>query len=58
MKDPPKRCTIAVTGHFGEDRDVDRMKQWIENNGGTFSNVVDGKVTHLIRSEEDFEKNV
>ena len=52
------RYNVGVMRNFDKDRAVDRMKQWIEKNGGTFSSVVNAKVTHLIRSGVGFGKNV
>ena len=58
MKDAMKRFTIAVTGDFGEHRGFEKMRQWIQVNGATFSYDVSPIVTHLICSKEHFRKNV
>ncbi len=58
MKHPLKRFTIAVTGNFGETRTHDKMKQWIEANGGTFAPKISVEVTHLVCSKEHFKKSV
>ena len=58
MKDPLKKCTIAVTGDFGKTRTTEKLKHWIEKNGGTYATKIDGDVTHLICSLEHFKKSV
>ncbi len=58
MKTPLKKFTIAVTGEFGELRTHDKMKQWIEANGGTFATKISAKVTHLVCSREHYKKSV
>ena len=55
-KEPLKSYVIAVTGSFGADKDVQKMKQWIEGNGGKFVTKVEQGVTHLISSQESFKK--
>lgn len=58
MKHPFKPFTIAVTGDFGETRTHDKMKQWIEANGGTFAPKISVEVTHLVCSKEHYKKSV
>lgn len=58
MKNPFKRFTIAVTGDFGAARTHEKMKQWVETNGGTWATKIDSAVTHLICSKEHFTKSV
>ena len=57
MKGPFKAFTIAVTGDFGQNRSLEKMRQWIQVNDGTFSYDVNSDVTHLICSKEHFKKN-
>lgn len=57
MKYPLHRCTIAVTGHFGPKRSHEKIKQWVEANGGTFSRDVTKAVTHLVCSKEYYKGN-
>ena len=56
MKDPLKALTIAVTGDFGPARTNDKIRQWVQVNGGTFSYDINLNVTHLICSNEHFRK--
>ena len=58
MKNPLKRFTIAITGDFGKARSLDKLKQWIETNGGVFATKVGSEVTHLICSTEHYKKSV
>ena len=57
-KDLLKRLVIAVTGDFGTQRSMDKMKAWIHAHGGSFSPDVSTKVTHLICSKEDYRNQV
>ncbi|KAI9859912.1 MAG: hypothetical protein M1830_006247, partial [Pleopsidium flavum] len=56
MKNPFKRFTIALTGDFGHGHSHEKMREWIEANGGTFARQIDGNVTHLVCSLEDWKK--
>ena len=56
MKDPMQRFTIAVTGDFGHKRTHDKMRQWVQKNGGTWSKDINNNVTHLICSKEQFKR--
>lgn len=58
MKDPLKYLTIAVTGDFGLARTHEKMRQWIECNGGTFAPKFTIDVTHLVCSKEHLRKAV
>lgn len=58
MKHPLKRFAIAITGDFGETRTHDKMRQWIEANGGTFAPKISAEVTHLVCSKEHYKKSV
>ena len=58
MKAPFSLCTIAITGDFGKQRGINKMKDWIQVNGGTFVTEITPKVTHLICSKEHFKKDV
>ncbi|MCJ1462632.1 hypothetical protein MMC07_001234 [Pseudocyphellaria aurata] len=58
MKDPLKSFTIAATGTFGPQRSYEKIRQWVEANGGTFTMTISPKVTHLICSREHFKKGV
>ncbi|KAI9705109.1 MAG: hypothetical protein M1836_006892 [Candelina mexicana] len=56
MKNCLENLTIAVTGEFGSPRTHENLKRWIKNNGGTFAEQIDGKVTHLICSMEHWKR--
>ena len=58
VKDPLKRFSIAVTGDFGQQRSHEKLRQWIQVNGGTFAREINQDVTHLICSKEDYSKDV
>ena len=58
MKQPFKPFTIAVTGDFGEARTHDKIKQWIEANGGNFTLKISAEATHLVCSREHYKKQV
>ncbi|KAL9633021.1 MAG: hypothetical protein Q9164_004947 [Protoblastenia rupestris] len=53
-----KRFTIAVTGDFGEQRTLEKIRQWICYHGGTFTWEISRKVTHLVCSKENYRKAV
>ena len=57
MKHPLKSFVIAVTGDFGTDRSFEKIRQWIQVNGGVFSYDINAQVTHLVCSKEYFRKN-
>ena len=50
--------TIALSGDFGKERSHEKIKQWIEANGGTFTTKIDTNVTHLVCSRAHFKKKV
>ena len=50
-------CTVAVTGDFGLARSHEKMKQWVDRNGGTFSKDITKSVTHLVCSKEEWKRN-
>jgi len=56
MKNPFKKFTIALTGEFGPGRSHEKMKDWIEANGGTFGRQINNDVTHLVCSLKDWKK--
>lgn len=58
MKVPLTGFTIAVTGDFGPQRSREKIRQWVEANGGTFTFNITPGVTHLICSREHFKRGV
>ena len=57
-KQPLKNLTIAVTGHFGDQRSPQQIHQWIHANGAIVAHEISSNVTHLVCSKEHFKKNV
>ena len=55
---PLRRFTIAISGYFGEERSVERIRKWIHANGGTVAHDVSPEVTHLVCSKKHFKKDV
>ncbi|MCJ1389867.1 hypothetical protein MMC18_002724 [Xylographa bjoerkii] len=51
-----KKCIIALTGDF--DKPYERIKKWIEIQGGEFTSKIDSNVTHLVSSKDHFKKSV
>lgn len=43
------RVTLASTSDFSPHKN-DKIKGWVEHNGGTFSKEIDVNVTHLVAS--------
>jgi hypothetical protein len=50
-----KNFFIAVTGDFGKDKPLDKMKGWIEAHGGEYVTKIDENTTHLICSKEHWK---
>ncbi|MCJ1398129.1 hypothetical protein MMC11_001326 [Xylographa trunciseda] len=51
-----KKCIIALTGDF--DKPYERVKKWIEIQGGQLTVKIGPDVTHLVCSEDHFKKSV
>jgi hypothetical protein len=45
---------IASTGDFGDK--TDKIKNWVEHAGGTFSKDIDPSVTHLVASKKAWKR--
>lgn len=58
MKDPLKGFTIAVTGDFGQDRSFEKIRKWVQANGGSFAYEITPRVTHLVCSKNHHKKDV
>ncbi|KAL6715479.1 hypothetical protein ACLMJK_006440 [Lecanora helva] len=58
VKNPFKNLSIAITGDFGEKRGPEKMKEWIQVNGGKFAPEISSNVTHLICSKRHYKENV
>ncbi|EEP78804.1 anthranilate synthase component II [Uncinocarpus reesii 1704] len=50
------RVNACIAGKFGAH--ADKIKQWVEGNGGTFSKDVTAGITHVICTETAFRKAV
>lgn len=54
-----KYCVVAIAGDLDDSAwKQEKVKQWVQYWGGTFSEIVDGNVTHLLCTEENFKKKV
>ncbi|MCJ1386901.1 hypothetical protein MMC17_010029 [Xylographa soralifera] len=51
-----KKCIIALTGEF--DKPSEKVKKWIEIQGGQCTTKIGSNVTHLVCSEDHFKKSV
>ena len=51
-----KKCIIALTGDF--DKPYEKVKKWIELQGGQCSLKIGPNVTHLVCSEDHYKKGV
>ncbi|KAK2748049.1 hypothetical protein FQN55_004598 [Onygenales sp. PD_40] len=49
-----RKINASIAGDFGTMSD--KIKQWVEANGGTFSKNIDSTVTHLIATKAAFRK--
>lgn len=47
---------VSLAGDFGPKGD--KIKQWVEANGGTFSKELNEEVTHVISTQNAFRKKV
>ncbi|KAI0486846.1 hypothetical protein F4859DRAFT_510631 [Xylaria cf. heliscus] len=54
-----KGCVVSIAGDL-EDYEwrEEKVKQWVHYWGGTFSSKVDGEVTHLLCTKENFKKKI
>lgn len=56
MKDPLRKDFIAVSGDFGEERSHEKIKRWIEVNGGKYETSITDRTTHLICSKKHWKR--
>ena len=57
MKDPLKKVVLATTGDFGKDRSDQKIKQWVERQGGTYASKIGPDVTHLVASKSHYKRS-
>lgn len=55
MGQPFRKINASIAGGFGSYGD--KIKQWVEVNGGKFSKQLNSNVTHLITTESAFKKS-
>jgi hypothetical protein len=55
MKDPLDNFVIALTGNFDAG---DKIRSWVQNNGGKWATSITKDTTHLICSKEHFKKDM
>ncbi|KAI0866938.1 hypothetical protein F4860DRAFT_521073 [Xylaria cubensis] len=54
-----KDCVVSIAGDLDDhDWREEKVKQWVQYWGGTFSSIVDGNVTHLLCTRENFKKKI
>ncbi|KAI1816814.1 hypothetical protein GGS20DRAFT_161387 [Poronia punctata] len=52
-----KHCVVAIAGDLADPEwRAEKVKQWVEYWGGTFTSTVDNTVTHLLCTPENFKK--
>ncbi|KAI1132937.1 hypothetical protein F5Y10DRAFT_291036 [Nemania abortiva] len=52
-----KDCVVAVAGFLGDYTwREEKVEQWVTYWGGRYSHTIDGDVTHVLCTEEDFKK--
>ncbi|KAF2502311.1 hypothetical protein BU16DRAFT_554377 [Lophium mytilinum] len=56
MKDPLGKFVIAVTGNFNDSNE--KIKGWVQANGGKWAATITKHTTHLICSEEHWKRDV
>ena len=49
-----RKVTLSLAGNFNAKEE--KVKQWVEANGGTFSKHVNSDVTHLVATKAAFSK--
>ena len=57
MKDPFKKVVLAATGDFGKDRSDQKIKQWVERQGGKYTSKIGPEVTHLVASKDHYKRS-
>ncbi|KAI1355798.1 hypothetical protein F5Y01DRAFT_326319 [Xylaria sp. FL0043] len=54
-----KDCVVAIAGDLDNPEwREEKVKQWVQYWGGTFSEAVDENVTHLLCTEENYKKRI
>ncbi|TRX94747.1 hypothetical protein FHL15_004208 [Xylaria flabelliformis] len=54
-----KDCVVSIAGDLDDyDWREEKVKQWVQYWGGTFSPIVDDNVTHLLCTRGNFKKNI
>ncbi|KAI0550207.1 hypothetical protein F4679DRAFT_594842 [Xylaria curta] len=52
-------CVVAIAGDLVDyEWREEKVKQWVQYWGGAFSPIVDGNVTHLLCTRENFKKKI
>ncbi|KAL8894822.1 MAG: hypothetical protein Q9207_008400, partial [Kuettlingeria erythrocarpa] len=54
VRNPLMGLIIAATGDFGSGRSHEKLRQWVEKNGGQWATKMSEDVTHLICTKEDY----
>ncbi|KAI8952061.1 hypothetical protein F4801DRAFT_577935 [Xylaria longipes] len=54
-----KDCVVSIAGDLDDyDWREEKVKQWVQYWGGAFSSIVDGNVTHLLCTRNNFKKKI
>ncbi|KAI0460407.1 hypothetical protein F5B21DRAFT_6858 [Xylaria acuta] len=54
-----KDCVVSIAGDLDDyDWREEKVKQWVQYWGGTFSSIVDSNVTHLLCTRTNFKKKI
>jgi hypothetical protein len=54
-----KDCVVSIAGDLDDHAwREEKVKQWVQYWGGTFSHIVDSNVTHLLCTEGNYKKKV
>ncbi|KAI9694623.1 MAG: hypothetical protein M1822_000239 [Bathelium mastoideum] len=51
-----RNLTVATTGDLGPSNPPEKVRGWVEHNGGTFTSTVDEHTTHLIASKDHWKR--
>ncbi|KAI9879245.1 MAG: hypothetical protein M1823_006859, partial [Watsoniomyces obsoletus] len=52
-----QKITLCSTNDFKANKN-DKIRGWVENNGGTFSTEIDHRVTHLVCSSKAWKRDI
>jgi hypothetical protein len=53
-----KNLLIAASGDFGSNRTHNDLRRWVETNGGNFTTRLSEEVTHLVCTNDHWNRQV